>query len=121
MFHLPRIHCCLPGGLPAMLRRGNAIESMQPDSGTSRWGRRGQGPISALLLDRCAAGAQPAPPVRTVSPPDSIKSTGAWGPASVARATNTLSMAGMRDSDPRPDKLVGGTFRVSAPVSASQQ
>jgi hypothetical protein len=115
MFHVRHVHRCLPGVLPAMLQRSEAIAAMQPDAKTSRRRRRGPGQICALPASIAApAGAQTAPPVQPVLPPDSIKPTVTRSLASLDQAMNALYAAGMRGLGPKINKLVEGTFRVSA-------
>jgi hypothetical protein len=114
-FHVQRIHCCLPGSLPATLQQGKAIAAMHPDVETSRRSRRGPGQNSALLASIVVpAGARTAPQVQPVSRPDSIKPTVTQDPTALDKATNTLYTAGMRGRDPKTNKPVEGTFRVSA-------
>jgi len=114
MSNVHRIHRCLPGGLPAMLQRGEAIAAMQPDAETSRRRRRAAGQSSALRASSAVpAGARTAPHVQPVSRPDSIKPTITRGLAWLDKATNTLYTAGMRGLSPKTSKPVEGTLRVS--------
>ena len=114
MSHVHRVHRCLPGGLPAMLQRGEAIAAMQPNAETSRRRRRSPGQSSTLIASIAVpAGARTAPQVQPVSPPNSIKPTVTRGPARLDKATKTLYTAGMRGLGPKTSKPVEGTLRVS--------
>ena len=114
MFHMHPVHRCLPGGLPAILQRDEAIAAMRPDAETSRR-RCGPGQICALPASIAApAGARTVPPVQSVSLSDSIKPTLSRSPASLDKTTNTLYAERMRHLHLKTDKLVEGTFRVSA-------
>ena len=114
MFHVHRVHRCLPGGLPAMLQRGEAIAAMQPDAETSGGGvvvrDRALRSLPQLL---CRPAYEPRlrfslsrGPIRSSRPSPGVRH-GSIKPR--IRCTQRECAASAR----RPTKLVEGTLRVS--------